>query len=583
MEVLNLGKKLRKVKMLDKENNGGNPFLQKFLQRVNLSARLFILFVSLLVISVVTVGTISYIKAKEMTIETIENRLVREAELMGYIAENLKFVYVGQDDYFMQQMDGNVRMQQEKLEGDGVQAEFFYIKNQEVIPFKVSKDAIPVISKKTVTELVDRKNGVIHERINGDDYTISFLNIKEIGGIYGILIPTKSYTGPIDQMAYFTLLVIAVSIIVMTVVIILLVRTIVKPLSALRNTMKEVRDGNLQHSVDIRTTIPEITSLHKSYNAMIDQMKNMLNELKTSTREMETTGDELTVSSSDALESSHQLIVAIDSVRQGAEQTASSSEESVQGFRMMSSRIKDIMSNMETVINSSKNMNHSAGHGERNIGQLISTIQSFEGDFNRLTKTIREVKDYSIEITSLVELVTEIAKQTKLLALNATIEAARAGEAGKGFAVVAHEVQKLAEQSTNATEKITNAITKMENITLLASKEFDQMLLQITSNLQLANNSKISINELMDGIYEVSGNIEIMQNELTGLEGIVPELQQSVTQFSSVSQETLASAEEMLAFSENQIQQMENTNGVGIRLHTLSKSLSEITERFNIK
>ncbi|WP_438823865.1 methyl-accepting chemotaxis protein [Bacillus sp. JJ1566] len=569
--------------MLDKEKNGRERFLHRFLQRVNLSARLFILFVSLLVISVVTVGTVSYIQAKNMTIETIEHRLVREAELMGYIAESLKFVYVGQDDYFMQQIDGNVRMQQEKLKGDGIQAEFFYIRKSEVVPFKVSKDAIPGISEKTITELVDRKKGVIHERINGDDYTISFQWNKAIDGIYGILIPTKSYTGPIDQMAYFTLLVIAVSIIVMTVVIILLVRTIVKPLSALRNTMKEVREGNLKHSVDIRTTIPEITSLHKSYNAMIDQMRSMLNELKTSTKELETTGNELNVSSSDALESSHQLISAIDTVRQGAEHTASSSEESVLGFKTMSNRIVDIMANMETVIKSSKNMNLSAGSGEKNIGQLISTIQSFESDFNRLTKTIREVKDYSLEITSLVELVTEIAKQTKLLALNATIEAARAGEAGKGFAVVAQEVQKLAEQSTKATDEITDAITKMESITLLASKEFDQMLIQISSNLQLANESKISINELMRGIYEVSGNIEVMQDELTGLESIVPELQQSVTQFSSVSQETLASAEEMLAFSESQIEQMENTNGVGKRLHNLSKSLSEITQRFNVK
>ncbi|MFS0820596.1 methyl-accepting chemotaxis protein [Bacillus sp. 1P02SD] len=580
-----MGKRLRKEKMLDKENNGKKRFMKGFLQRINLSARLFILFVSLLVISVVTVGTVSYIKAKDTTIETIENRLVREAEFMSYIAESLKFVYVGKDDYdyFMQQLNGNVRVQQKKLEADGIEAEFFFIQNQEVVPFKVSKDAIPDFSEKTIKELVERKNGVLHEKINGEDYTISFLNIKEIDGVYGILIPTKSYTGPIDQMAYFTLLVMAVSIIVMTVVIILLVRTIVKPLSALRNTMKEVRDGNLKHSVDIRTTIPEITSLHKSYNAMIDQMRSMLNELKTSTKELEATGDELNDSSKDALESSHQLISAIDTVRQGAEHTASSSEESAISFRTMSTRIEDIMTNMKTVINSSKDMNLTADRGGKNIGQLISSNQSFEGDFNRLTKTIREVKDYSLEITSLVELVTEIAKQTKLLALNATIEAARAGEAGKGFAVVAQEVQKLAEQSTKATDEISTAIGKMESITLLASKEFDQMLIQINSNLQLANDSKISINELMQGIYEVSGNIEVMQEELTGLESIVPELQQSVTQFSSVSQETLASAEEMLAFSESQVQQMENTNRVGKRLHNLSKSLSEITQRFNVK
>ncbi|WP_408605286.1 methyl-accepting chemotaxis protein [Bacillus timonensis] len=438
------------------------------------------------------------------------------------------------------------------------------------------------MSDNTITKLVKQKDGVIHEKIKGEDYTVTFQMIEEVGGIYGILIPTKSYTGPIDQMAYFTLLVIAISIIVMTGVIILFVRTIVKPLSDLRKRMKEVREGNLHHSVDIRTTIPEIVSLHNSYNAMIDQMRSMLHNLTTSTKELDSTGDELMVSSKEALESSHQLISAIDTVRQGAEHTATSSEESVHGFKSMTNRIGDIMVNMDTVIESSNNMNLSAGHGEKNMGQLISTIQFFESDFNRLTKTIREVKDYSLEITSLVELVTEIAKQTKLLALNATIEAARAGEAGKGFAVVAQEVQKLAEQSTKATDEITNAIKKMESITLVASDEFDQMLIQINSNLQLASESKISINELMQGIYKVSENIEVMQNELIGLERIVPELQQSVTQFSSVSQETLASAEEMLAFSENQMEQIENTNRVGIKLHNLAKSLSEISKSFTI-
>src|SRR5690606_2816335 len=298
-------KKIRKEKVKKRTNNKEKRSIKGFLQRINLSVRLFFLFVSLLVLSVVTVGTISYIEAKNMTIDTIENRLEREAELMGYIAESLKFVYVSEDDYFMQQIDGNVRMQQKKLEEDGIQAEFFYIQQSEAIPFKVSKDALPAISEKTIEKLVEQKNGVIHEKMSGEQYTISFHEIKEIGGIYGILIPVKSYTGPIDQMAYFTLLVMAISIIVMTLVIILLVRTIVKPLNALRNTMKEVRDGNLQHSVEIRTTIPEITSLHKSYRAMIDQMRNMIDELRTSTRELETTGDELKYSSKDALESSH--------------------------------------------------------------------------------------------------------------------------------------------------------------------------------------------------------------------------------------------------------------------------------------
>jgi len=106
---------------------------QRAFQKVNLGTRLFILVVSLLVGSILSVGISSYVKAKEMTMETMENRFIRESELMGHLAENLKFLYVSQDDYFMQQLQINIRNQQKKLEKDGILSEFFYIKDQQVI------------------------------------------------------------------------------------------------------------------------------------------------------------------------------------------------------------------------------------------------------------------------------------------------------------------------------------------------------------------------------------------------------------------------------------------------------------------
>ncbi|MCA1318974.1 methyl-accepting chemotaxis protein [Bacillus tianshenii] len=571
------------MKKTDKIHKRFVVWFQQFFQKINLGTRLFILVVSLLVGSILSVGITSYLKAKEMTMETMENRFIREGELMGHLAENLKFLYVSEDSYFMQQLQISIRDQQKKLKNDGISSEYFYIKDQQVLPFEVSKDKVPALPDTLIAEMEKSGQGIIHKELAGKDYTITYRNMSEIGGIYAIMIPTETYLGPVEEMAYFTLIVTVISLVIFTLLIFLFVRTLTRPLSMLRETMKQVREGKLERAADINTTVPEILSLHKSYNAMIDQMRSMVHELKSTTVELEETGGKLQSSSEHALASSQQLVSAIHLVKHGAEQTATSSEVSVNCFRDMKHKIEEAMDNMDVAFQSSKTMNRSARGGEHTMEDLISTIVTFEKDFDKLNITIRHVKNYASSISNLVGLIQGVSEQTKLLALNATIEAARAGEAGRGFDVVAKEIRKLAEQSSQAAEQITQSITQMEEVTVSATEEFDEMLSKTKSNLSLANSSKLTFDELMKEIDGVNENMKVMQGKLKELEYILPELEQSADGLLSVSQETSASSDEMLAASENQIGQMEGNHHIGKHLNELSQSLSAITSRFHLQ
>ncbi|WP_082380824.1 methyl-accepting chemotaxis protein [Bacillus sp. CHD6a] len=570
------------MKQLVKQKKRMDEKIQHSISKINLGSRLFLLFISLMLASISAVGLVSYIKSKEMTVNSIENRLVREVELMGYIAENLKFTYISDEAYFMQQLEVNIRSQRDTLKEDGIFSDFFYITNNKTQPFKVSEGNLPNITDSMIEVMVNRKTGILKESINGMEYTISFREMKELDGIYGLIIPTNSYLSPVHDIGFFTLMVIIGSIVLFTCITLIFVRTLTKPLSVLTEAMREGREGNLRPAKNIKTSIPEIVSLNRSYNSMIHNMTQVLKEIKQTTKELEETGNHLGISSEDSMVSTHQLIRSINLVKEGAMQTSSSSETSVQSIKEMKRIMDEMQKNMTHVFSSSNRMEGSAEIGKKHMKKLITTILKFEQDFEDLSNAVKHVKDYSVSITGLVGLIKGMAEQTKLLALNATIEAARAGDAGKGFAVVANEVRNLAEQSTSAAEEITNSIDQMENVTAKAVNEFENMHMKIKDNLHIANLSKITFDELMSEMEEVSENLTIINGDLKGWKEFLPNLEFAADSLLSVSQETSASSEEMLTASENQVEQMEYTNEIGKKLNDLSKSLSVIAARFEI-
>lgn len=552
----------------------------------SLRSRILTIFIILLTLTVAAVGASAYTISRSTTMEAIENRLVRETELMEYLVDNLKFVYPSDDqyDYFMQQVNISVRDQQTKLTNDEIVSDYFYTIDDELIPFKVSENTLPPISDSLVETILNAEDGILHTSIDGKDFTLGIKAINNLEGKYVLVVPTATYMKPVNQLAIIMISIIFIGILISSFVIIIFANKISKPLSILREKMRKVRNGDLREdSTEIHTSIPEISSLDKSYNAMINHMRSMLHQIKDTTINLEQTGTELQQSSENTLASSQDLIDAIQTVKVGAEQTASSSEGSSESFKTMKDKIEQTMEIMGEIFSSATQMNHSAQHGEKNMTDLINTVNTFKQEFEHLTRTIQHVQTYSKSINKLVGLIQGIAEQTKLLSLNASIEAARAGDAGKGFAVVANEVGKLAEQSSNAADQITESIFNMEQVTETATNEFENMLVKTTNTLIKSNEAKFSIDEMMQEIFEVSTELQGVQGELKELEQLLPSIEKETFGFLSVSQETLASAEEMLASSEGQIQQMEHTHEVGLKLTDISKSLTESTKQFTIQ
>lgn len=180
---------------------------------------------------------------------------------------------------------------------------------------------------------------------------------------------------------------------------------------------------------------------------------------------------------------------------------------------------KEITENLKSVLEktkgNAKNVSSKANDSlefsqqeQKSVKANIEKMLTLRQKIQIIAELILELSEHTQQIGDTVGIVEDIAEQTNMLALNAAVEAARAGENGKGFSVVASEIRKLADESKQATTKITSLIKEIQqatNLTVMATEEGSK---EIESGVKLAGNIDANIQSLIELIGGLKTSVE---------------------------------------------------------------------------
>lgn len=307
-------------------------------------------------------------------------------------------------------------------------------------------------------------------------------------GSYSITFSTDELKSALSQQRNSSLLTVAALLAASLITVYILMRSLVlAPVAEVTQSLRAIADGG----GDLTRRLPtdsqnEIAELAHNFNRVMEHIAMIIRNVVQVNDKVRVNVNTMGSATENTVNSTSQQLREIELVAAAVEELSASANEIARHANDTAERTNATSQLVE--------------EGNEIVGMSLEKVNRLTDQIESTAQKIQVLKNNSVNIGSVMEVIRTIAEQTNLLALNAAIEAARAGEQGRGFAVVADEVRSLAQKTRTSTEEIESIIIQLQR----AADEAHQAM----------NTSTSSVKETIDTAAKVGGALDKIRTNI---------------------------------------------------------------------
>ena len=372
-----------------------------------------------------------------------------------------------------------------------------------------------------------------------------------------LMIATAQYISAIDtsfwSMVRTASIVIVVLMLISIAIAWMITRSVVKPLTRLKERMASLSTGELAAPVANTDRSDEVGQMARTVavfrDAMIETNRLREEQVALEARQMQQRKADMNSLADQFEREVGEIITLVSTAASQLEGSAGTLSKTADTVQTVSQRAagasSDASSSVHSVAAASEELASSVAEISRQVdasariaGEAVDQAQKTDGRISALSQAAARIGD-------VVDLIKNIAEQTNLLALNATIEAARAGDAGRGFAVVAAEVKTLAEQTAKATGEISQQIADIQSATqdsVVAIKEIGATIGRIS---EISSTIASAVEEQGAATQEISRNVQRAAQGTSQGSADLADVQRGVAETGAASSQVLLAAQSL--------------------------------------